>query len=560
VYEPQPGPLTFAGQPSQASIRNVVGSGTLADFNGDGRSDIVTFEVTAGTTNAGLTIRFGNADGTFSSPASTGVTFASQPTQVLAADLNQDGHVDLIVIVQASYQSLLNDGSGHFTVAGSGVLPGVGFGRGIVGDFNGDGVPDFIIDTGDTPPLAVLFGVGGGNFSSPTLLGSGTAKAARVVAADLNGDGVTDVLYGVYDPISTDTIHLYSLLFHPGGSSTDTAITGVGTKAWSFVLGDFNSDRVPDLFVVDANGIGQSFAGHGDGSFSAEGSAVPASDLFLVTPPFVSGDFDNDGNVDIATRLTTIGPDVILFLWGDGHGNFTRQLVASDQSFYLSTGDINGDGLPDIVSVSSEGFGYQSVILGRNDRNFPSSKLLLKAPQGAISFGNVFNDGSNDILVSGSGDCTTSAGTPGVIYHFGPNGAPAAMGTAPTCSSVLVDLDGDSIADLVGMIQGTLFLFKGDGSGSFVSMAQIPIPTGLAIQDLVFRDMDRDGRLDIVLNGYIFYDKGNFEYDAATIPYSGLEFVVGDFDGDGIPDIGTSAGIMFGNGGRTFTSPTGTDV
>ena len=360
VYEPQTGPFSFAGQPSQALIRNVIGSGTLADFNGDGRSDVVTFEAPGGNTTAGLTIRFGNADGTFSGPASTGITIASQPTQVLAADLNRDGRVDLIAILQGSYQSLLNDGLGHFTVAGSGSLPGTSFGRGVVGDFSGDGIPDFIIDTGDTPPLAVLFGSGDGNFGPDTLLGSGTRKAARVLAADLNGDGVTDVLYSAYDPTGNDTIQLYTLLFHPGGSSTDTITKGVGTNSWSFALGDFNNDQVPDLFVIDAAGIGQSFAGNGDGSFSAEGNAVPASDLFLVTPPFVSGDFDNDGNIDIATRLSTVGPDVILFLWGDGHGNFTRQLIASDQSFYLSTGDINGDGLIDILA--SEGIGYLIVI------------------------------------------------------------------------------------------------------------------------------------------------------------------------------------------------------
>jgi hypothetical protein len=559
VYEPQTGPRSFAGQPSQASIQNVIGSGTLADFNGDGRSDVVTFEPPAGDTTLRLTIRFGNVDGTFSDPASTGVTFASEPTQVLAADLNRDGRVDLIAIFQGSYQSLLNDGLGHLTRAGSGSLPGTGFGRGVVGDFNGDGVPDFIVDTGETPTLAVLFGLGDGNFGPATLLGNGTRKAARILAADLNGDGVTDVLYSAYDPIQNDSIQLYTLLFHPGGSSTDTITKGVGTNSWSFVLGDFNNDRVPDLFVVDAAGIGQSFAGNGDGSFSAEGNAVPASDLFLVTPPFVSGDFDDDGNVDIVTRLSIVGPDVILFLWGDGHGNFTRQLIASDQSFYLSTGDINGDGLTDIVSVASEGFGYQTVVLGRHDRNYPSAKLLLNAPQGAISFGDVFNDGSNDILVSGSGDCVTSTGTPGIIYHFEPNGVPVAQSTTPACTSVLADLNGDGIADLVGMVPGTLFLFRGDGTGSFQPMAQMPIPRQ-TIQDVMFRDMDRDGNVDIVLNGSIMYGSANFQFDTVTFPSSGVEFVVGDFDGDGMPDIGTSTGMLFGNGGRTFTAPTGTGV
>lgn len=561
VYDPQPGPLPFAGQESLASIRNVVGSGTLADLNGDGRSDLVTYETPAGAASAQLTIRFGNADGTFSAPVSANVTLSGgEPTQVLAGDLNGDGRIDLVAIYTGSYLALLNDGFGHFTESGSGSLPGSGsFGRGVVGDFNGDGKLDFIIDTGNLPPLAVLFGHGDGTFTPATLLGSGANKAARVIAADLNGDGVTDVIYAVFDNTGNDTVQLHTLLFHADSSSTDSVTSGVIGPSWSFAIGDFNLDRVPDLFVVDGSGTGQALAGNGDGTFAPLGTPVSASDLFLVTPPFVVGDFDNDGNMDLATRLTTIGPDVILFLWGDSRGNFTRQIIASDQSFFLSTGDINGDGLTDILAVASEGFGYQNVILGRLDRNYPTSKLLPNAPRGALSSGNVFNDGSHDILVSGIGDCTTASGTAGVIYHFQPNGAPVAKGTAPACASVLADLNGDGIADLVGIDQNTLFIWKGDGTGSFQPVAQVPITGAQVIEDLVFRDMDGDGHSDIVLAGSILYGNGNFQFDSVAVPSTlNQRFLVGDFDGDHVPDIMISGGVLFGQAAtRTFTSPTG---
>jgi hypothetical protein len=305
--------------------------------------------------------------------------------------------------------------------------------------------------------------------------------------------------------------------------------------------------------------MGQALAGKGDGTFAPLGTPVPASDLFLVTPPFVVGDFDNDGNMDLATRLTTVGPDVILFLWGDSHGNFTRQIIASDQSFFLSTGDVNGDGLTDIVAIASEGFGYQSVILGRHDRNYPTAKLLPNAPRGALSSGNVFNDGFHDILVSGSGDCTTASGTAGVIYHFQPDGTPVARGTAPACASVLADLNNDGIADLVGISQNTLFIWKGDGTGSFQPVAQVPLTGAQVLEDLVFRDMDGDGHVDIVLAGSILYGNGNLQFDSVAVPSTlNQRFLVGDFDGDGAPDIMISGGILFGQAAtRAFTSPTG---
>jgi hypothetical protein len=43
VYAPQQGPLSFTGQPSLATCQNIAGEGTLADVNGDGLSDLITF-------------------------------------------------------------------------------------------------------------------------------------------------------------------------------------------------------------------------------------------------------------------------------------------------------------------------------------------------------------------------------------------------------------------------------------------------------------------------------------------------------------------------------------
>ena len=558
VYSPQGGPLPFAGQQSLPFNQDATEQGTLADVNGDGRSDLISFDTANGTNPARMSIRFGQHDGSFSAPVVNKVALAyGIPGLVLAGDLTVSGHIDLVLIYPGSYQVLLNDGSANFTPAGSGALPGSNFGRGAVGDFNGDGRLDFVIDTGGLPPLAVLFGNGDGTFETPVQLGSGSQKAARVQAVDLNGDGVTDIVYATYILNGNDTLDMHTLLFHQGGTSTDSLTVGVTGPSWSFAVGDFNNDRIPDLFVVNGAGMGQAYLGKGDGTFSAAGAPVFASDGFLITPPFVAGDFDHDGNIDIATRLTTIGPDVLLFLWGNGQGNFTGQIIASDNSFYLSTGDVNGDGVPDILA--SGGFGYMSVTLGRNDRNFPSSKLLLNAPRGALSSGNVFNDGYHDILVSGDGDCATLAGAPGIFYHFQPNGAPVAKGTAPACTSVLVDLDGDGIADLVGLSQNTVYVWKGDGTGTFQGpVTEIPVTGTQVIQDFVFRDMDGDGYKDIVVAGAILYGIGNLQFKAVQLPAAlNQRFLVGDFDGDGILDIVISGGILFGQGNRAFTAATG---
>ncbi len=263
--------------------------------------------------------------------------------QVLTGDLIGNGHIDLILIYSNSYQVLLNDGSANFIPAGSGALPGGNFGRGAVGDFNGDRKLDFIIDTGDTAgpqPLAVLFGHGDGTFDTPLQLGSGSEKAARVQAVDLNGDGITDVVYATYILGGSDTLDMHILLFHSGGTFSDSLIASVPGPSWSFVVGDFNNDRIPDLFVVNGAGAGRAYLGKGDGTFSAAGNAVfcTSDGLSFVTPPVRCRRLRlTTGTSTIATRLTTVGPDVLLFLWVTVKGTSRVRSSRLSNPFYLST-------------------------------------------------------------------------------------------------------------------------------------------------------------------------------------------------------------------------------
>jgi len=561
VYAPQSGPQPFSGQLTQYITESLIGNDSLVpDLNGDGRADLVLLSLDSATSQYVPVVRFGEGDGTFSPATSLG-SFSQQvsPSSLLAGDFNGDGYTDLLLLgadasSQAAYQVLLNDGTGHFTSVTAGNLPSsLAFYAAVIGDFNHDGKLDFAYGASTTgQPFTLFFGNGDGTFQNGVAVGIAGGSAYRASAVDLNGDGYTDLVY--LNTLSGPVFQPRMLLSAGNGSYTDTQIAGLPSPSLGFVVADFNSDRIPDIFAVDSNGMGRAYLGVGNGTFNATGNPIFASDGYLSTLPFVAADFDHDGQTDVVTRLSLGGPDQMLFLWGDGKGNFTSQITVSDHSFGLQVGDINGDGIPDIFAAIDLGFGYPSVVLGRTDRNFPSAQTLLPNAWGYLSTGDVLGNGSTDLLVSGI-DNNGNAGTPGTFFGFQPNGSSTSFGQAPGYSTLLVDLDGDGIPDMVGLSNTTLLIWKGDGSGVFQSpVNEIPLPYGF--QPIYFRDMDGDGHMDIVVLGAIMYGKGNFQFDVLSIPF--YEYMlVGDFDGDGILDILTPAGVMFEQGNRTFTAPMG---
>jgi len=561
VYTPQAGPTPFVGQLSQYMSESPIANSLVPDLNGDGRADLILLTFASLSSPGVPVVRYGQTNGLFSASTPLG-TFILQfsPIMVIAGDFNGDGYADLIFFGgplnsdNSYYQVLLNDGTGKFSSAGSGALPAAqGVVPTAVGDFNGDGKLDFAYGAAtDGQAFSLFFGNGDGTFSAPTAIGTSGGSLYEATASDLNGDGFTDL---VYTYIFTEgVLQSRMLLSNASGAFTDSPLVGLPGSCLGFVVGDFNGDHIPDIFAIDANtNLGTAYLGTGNGTFTGTGNPILASDGYYNQTPLVAGDFDHDGNLDVATRTILSGPDEILFLWGDGKGDFTSQSIVSDHSATLQVGDVNGDGIADIFAAGAADSAYASTVLGRSNRSFPSARVLLPNNWGDLSAGDVLGDGFNDLLVSG-GNIGTGP-IPGTLYHYQPNGTFASEGSAPGYETFLVDLNGDGIADMVGTSGSNVLIWKGDGSGVFQEpINQIPIPNGFL--PIYFRDMDGDGNFDIVLPGAILYGKGNFQF--ASVPIQFFEnFVVGDFDGDGTPDIATSSGTMFGLGNRTFTAPMG---
>jgi len=81
------------------------------------------------------------------------------------------------------------------------------------------------------------------------------------------------------------------------------------------------------------------------------------------------------------------------------------------------------------------------------------------------------------------------------------------------------------------------------------------------MSDVTVVDIDSDGYADIVsacqyaqCPGQIFYGNGQYQFTPNTVTALDFPYVIGDFNGDGLPDIATGSHVLFNAGGRTFRS------
>jgi hypothetical protein len=183
-----------------------------------------------------------------------------------AADFNQDGIPDLAITgrLQNGPRSMfvaLGNGDGTFTLAGTynaSLAPPLAASVVAVGDVNGDHIPDIIVANSDgfdsqtgqyTPSnVAVLLGIGNGQFSPPitTVAGNGPRS---IVIADLNGDGKADVA------ISNVGWNDISLLLGNGDGSFQQPVNFGMDGAGPLAVADFNGDGSPDLAVGFGNTV-----------------------------------------------------------------------------------------------------------------------------------------------------------------------------------------------------------------------------------------------------------------------------------------------------------------
>ncbi|MFG0306678.1 MAG: FG-GAP-like repeat-containing protein [Phycisphaerales bacterium JB040] len=573
----------------------------LADFNGDGREDALLAEL-----GPMIRVYFAGESGAYDGGVVSIDTGLLQSQMAIPADMNSDGHLDVLGMASVGYQVSDPRQLQYFPGDGAG-----GFGPGVllpttqfftlgtvarVGDFDGNGRTDVVFRTGsyNQKYYRVVFQNTDGTFDQPVSLPAPGVAPPRV--ADFNEDGLDDIVYehdrdmsivfGRADRVLTDRLDLGPIL--PPTNVQPPYGPAYFGDPW---IGDFNADGHADLFLSrpDTFGPMKRVVLLGDGA----GSMVLGDKGFIPTGSVISGlaDIDRDGADElIATYFGDSylvefdGDEIVSSAWyyTEGHtsmialteignGPGPEVFLAFTDPAGILAAELMSDHLPALPERNVYGAGHQLDRAVRIDADADGySELFAEAGYNNLfhvrrgTQGGGFERATQTFLTDERGELTTwtvgeftGDGVPDVALSMipcdgcEPEEAPHELMVHPGG----VGAEGYSVSD--SQIRSG---DSGVDSHAFVSMAPL--------------DLDGDGVDDLVATRYLTGDgpyllrndgTGVFTQTTLPPPDGALNpFLIGAFDatGDALPDLVVNAGSSIyvyrgthGPGGLAFQPP-----
>lgn len=322
-----------------------VGLGVRSIVTGDFNSDLIPDLVTVNGDGDDVSVLLGNNDGTFRrpDPPYDVVAVGDSPSAGAAADLDGDGDLDLAVAnrypdtVTDDISVLLNDGSGRFTELSQRFAVQIRPLSLVLGDVNGDGVPDLAVANAASSTISVLLGVGDGTFQSAQSFeaGDGPPGPAIIAIADLDADGDQDL---VVDDRTSRIVWVH--LGNGNGTFLPAEPFPAGALSTSDSIGDLDRDGNLDLIVGPIPGILSGFSvlrgNGGPGLFEAAEDLAAGKTVVLAG----TGDMNNDGHFDLVS-------------WRPLPSRISVSLNAS------ASIDTDGDNIPDFIDAQVGGQGFQ---------------------------------------------------------------------------------------------------------------------------------------------------------------------------------------------------------
>jgi hypothetical protein len=525
----------------------------VADFNGNGTSDILWRNATTGQViewqmNGGVSLTTSNL-----------LITDTNWTVVGTGDFNDDGTADILwrnAATGAVMEWLMSNGTVSSNV---GLLTDPVWKIAGTGDFTGNGTDDILWRNASTGAVQEWL-MNNGSLSSNVGLLNDTAWTVAGTG-DFTGNGTDDILWR---NASTGAVVEWEMnngsLSSTVGLLTDTAWTVAGT-------GDFNGDGTTDILWRNASTGAVTEWLMNNGTLS--------SNVGLLTDPTVTvtgtGDFNGDGTTDILLRNPTTGA-VSEWLMNNGTLASSGTLL-TDTSWNVApigtapahvVADFKGDGTSDILLRDPTG-GVVGEFLMSNGQPTWAPIGWMPATWQVAGVGDFTGDGTSDILFrdptgGGIGDFTMNNNQP----------TWAAVGWVPTNRQVagIGDFNGDGTSDI--LLRDT----TGGGIGEFQMHNNQPTWVSIGWAPLTWQvagvgDFNGDGTSDILLRdtsggGLVEFQMNNNQPTWASISWVSPSWNVvgiGDFNGDGTSDIlfedptsGNLGDFLMKNGQATWAS------
>ncbi|RIL08944.1 MAG: hypothetical protein DCC75_07680 [Proteobacteria bacterium] len=330
-------------------------------------------------------------------------------------------------------------------------------------DINGDGVLD-LITVGTEGPLGsrstqvgIVLGTGNGTFGAATTVTITAAAAGSTLneleVIDINGDGAKDIVFSG----TNSSVSFFGVMLGNGNGTFQAATTRSlgGAGGTSLGIGDINGDSKLDIVVGDQDSSGIARAnillGNGNGTYATATSYLFGATSTSSLAQIYLQDYNQDGRLDLITSgVNDSGTNEFNVAIGTGNGTFSNRISSQGANA------TNNFSLSDINND-----GYLDIVSTSTDA---SARTFLGSANGTFSTGSIINAGSGSWNVA------------------------------------LFDMNGDGIEDLIttDSMNLELLVFLGNSDGTFAS-AQTRLLSISNAGQINFGDFNGDGAIDIVL-------------------------------------------------------------
>jgi hypothetical protein len=379
--------------------------------------------------------------------------------------------------------------------------------------------------------------------------------------------------------------------------TTGSIVTDKGTYVYG-TWGDFNNDGYLDRFSANDDGVNAFYLNNGNGTFTSDTHSAPVQDHNIDHIGAAAGDYDNDGNLDLAVSggigvLPGI-PTVLYHGNGDGTFSVTGGVVTNQLGHFgpCVWADYDHDGFLDLF-VADHGY----INAGARNRLYHNNGdgTFAEITSGAIvtDIGDGFdclwadydNDGFDDLLVCNLGFGSGGAAT-NFLYHNNGDGtftrvtnSAVHLGTdswSDGCAGgAWGDYDNDGFEDFfaAGNDGTSDRLYHNKGDGTFAIATNMARPSGTFSNGGSWGDYDNDGYLDLLIrtgegHNSLYHNNGDGTFTRITQGAVVADSFAGyscpnaswvDYDNDGfldlfvhrIADNGDASNFLYHNTGNS---------